>query len=98
MSESKAFHRLSQFLRLTDKMVDDVSKSQIAEAARILALQIGHYQRKFGSLPLDETMNLLTAESLTEEEAGWVADGLELLAAVIAVTPDDDQLSQHLTH
>lgn len=54
MSESKAFHRLRQFMRLTDKMVDDASKNQIAEAARILALQISHYQRKFGVLPIDE--------------------------------------------
>lgn len=97
MSESKAFHRLRQFMRLTDKMVDDGSKNQIAEAARILALQIGHYQRKFGALPIDETMQLLNTAALTEEQAGWVADGLEILTAVIAIAPNDDE-SKQVTH
>ena len=45
MSESPEFRRLSKFMKLIDKMVDDASKAQIAEAARLLALQIGHYQQ-----------------------------------------------------
>ena len=78
-------------MKLADKMVDDASKTQIAEAARILALQVGHYQRKFGALPIDETMELLHVPALSKEQAGWVADGLEILVAVIATAPEDDQ-------
>ena len=96
MADSPEFHRLSQFMKLADKMVDDASKTQIAEAARILALQVGHYQRKFGALPIDETMELLHVPALSKEQAGWVADGLEILAAVIAIAPEDDQ--KELTH
>ena len=68
MAESPEFHRLSQFMKLADKMVDDASKGQIAEAARILALQVGHYQRKFGALPIDETIELLHVPALSKEQ------------------------------
>ena len=72
-------------------MVDDASKALIAEAARVLALQVGHYQRKFGVLPINETMELLSVAALSKEQAGWVADGLEILVAVIAIAPGDDE-------
>jgi hypothetical protein len=36
-------------------------------------------------------MELLESESLDEEQAGWVADGLELLAVAIASVKDDDE-------
>ena len=96
MSESPEFHRLSKFMKLIEKMVGDASKAQLAETARILALQIGHYQRKFGALPIDETMELLHVPALSKEQAGWVADGREILAAVIAIAPEDDP--KELTH
>ena len=78
-------------MTLTDRMIEETSKEKLSEAARILALHLGHYQRKFGALPMDETLELLNIASLTEEQAGWVSDGLENLAAVIATAPDDEE-------
>lgn len=72
-------------------MIDQASKDALAEAARMLAVQVGHYQRKFGNLPFDEAMELLENESLDEEQAGWVADGLEVLAVAIASVKDDQE-------
>jgi hypothetical protein len=89
MGDSPVFHRLHQIMTLTDRMTEEISKEKLAEVARILALQVGHYQRKFGVLAIDETLELLNMPSLTEEQAGWVADGLENLAAIIATAPDD---------
>jgi hypothetical protein len=94
MSESPEFHRLSKFMKLIDNMLNDASKAQIAEAARILSLQVGHYQRKFGVLPIDVTLELLHVPALSKEQAGWVADGLEIFAAVIAIAPKDDEPKQ----
>ena len=91
MLDLTPYGRLAEYLKLTDKMIDEASKDAIAEAARMLAVQVGHYQRKFGNLPFEEAMELLESESLDEEQAGWVADGLEILAVAIASVKDDKE-------
>ena len=65
------------------------SSHAIADVARLFAIQIGHYQRKFGTLPLEDAIELLETETLSEDQAGWVADGLENLAVAIASVKDD---------
>ena len=91
MLDLTPYGRLAEYLKLTDKMIDGASKDALAEAARMLAVQVGHYQRKFGNLPFDEAMELLESQSLDEEQAGWVADGLEVLAVAIASIKDDEE-------
>ena len=84
------YGRLAEFTKLTDKMIYEASKDALADAARMLAIQVAHYQRKFGALPLEEAMGLMEAKTLSEEQAGWVADGLENLAMAIASVKDED--------
>ena|SRR5258706_10099638 len=91
MLDLTPYGRLAEYLKLTDKMINEASKDALAEAARMLAVQVGHYQRKFGNLPFDEAMELLESQSLDEEQAGWVADGLEVLAVAIASIKDDEE-------
>ena len=83
--------RLVQFTELTDKMIDEASKDTIADVARMFAIEIGHYERKYGAIPLDESVALLETETLNEDQAGWVADGLEHLAVALATVKDDEQ-------
>lgn len=89
MLDLTGYGRLAQLTTLTDRMTGDASKEAVVAAARMLAIQLGHYERKFGVIPLDETLNLLESEGLSEEQAGWVADGLEHLAVVLASIKDD---------
>src|SRR5258705_12285851 len=91
MLDLTPYGHLAEFLKLTDKMISEASKDALAEAARMLAVQVGHYQRKFGNLPFEEVMELLESQSLDEEQAGWVADGLEVLAVSIASVKDDKE-------
>ena len=90
MPDSSGYERFTDLLKLTDRMINDAPKSAIAEAARMLAIQVGHYQRKFGVLPFEEAIELLETETLDDEQAGWIADGLENLAVAIASVKDDD--------
>ncbi len=92
MSDLKGYARLAEFIKLTDRMIDDASKEAVVQAARMLAIQVGHYHRKYGLISLDETMALLDAEELSEEQAEWVADGLENLAVALATLDDDVEL------
>ncbi|MGH8616764.1 MAG: hypothetical protein ACREUW_03670 [Burkholderiales bacterium] len=90
MLDLTGYGRLAEFTKLTDRMLAQSSKETVAEAARLLAAQLAHYQRKHGALPSDETIDLLAKQDLTEDEAGRVADGLENLAVALATVPDDD--------
>lgn len=90
MLDLTGFERLAQLTKLTDRMIDDASKEAVVTAASILAVQIGHYQRKFGVIPMDEALELLETDELSEDQAGWVADGLENLAVVLSSISDDE--------
>jgi hypothetical protein len=86
-----AYGRLAELTKLTDRMTSEASKDAMVAAARMLAVQIGQYQRKFGPLPLEDAIELLETEALSEDQAGWVADGLENLAVAVASVKDDDK-------
>lgn len=83
--------RLAEYIKLTDRMIADASKDAIAEAARMLAIQVGHYQRKFGLLPMEDLLELSQGETLAEDHADWMADGLEHLAVTIATVKDNEK-------
>ena len=91
MLDLTGYGRLTQHTTLTDRMVNDASREAIVTAARMLAVQLGHYQRKFGVMPFDESVDLLESTGLNEEQAGQVADGLELLAMAMATVKDEEQ-------
>lgn len=86
-----AYGRLAELTKLVERMTQEASKEAIVAAARLLAIQVGQYQRKFGALPLEEAIELLETASLSEDQAGQVADGLENLAVAIASVKDDEQ-------
>ena len=91
MLDLTGYGRLAELTKLTDRMTAEASKEAIVAAARLLALQVGQYQRKFGALPLEDAMELLETKPLGEEQAGWVADGLENLAVAVASVKDDER-------
>jgi hypothetical protein len=44
-----------QYLHLADQFTQIASKDELAECARLLALNMAHYELQYGSLPLNET-------------------------------------------
>jgi hypothetical protein len=91
MADLTGYGRLAQFSKLTDRMIDDASKEALALTSQVLAIQVGHYQRKFGVIPIDEAIDLLEAEGVSDEQAGWIADGLENLAVVLSSIEGDEE-------
>lgn len=72
------------YWELADRMVADATKEQLAETARILALQAAHYARRYGDLPLPDLQELLSATKLDAEMVQLFRDGTEALVAVLA--------------
>jgi len=72
-----------QYYTLADRLIEDASKEQLAECARLLALNLAHYQGKFGELPLDETLAIINATEPNDEQAVLLRDGMEVLVGVL---------------
>lgn len=58
MSDLSTF---KQYYKLVGQLIEKVSKEDLAECARLLAINIAHYQSKYGELPLEKTPVMLAA-------------------------------------
>lgn len=72
-----------QYYRLADSLIENASREQLAECARLLALNLAHYQGKFGEIPLEATLAALDATEPNDEQAVMLRDGMEILVGVL---------------
>jgi len=75
--------RFEQYLRLADQLVNVASKDDIAECARLLAINLAHYEMKFGPLPLDETLAAMYSDEPNDEQIQMLTRGLENMVGVL---------------
>ena len=80
MSEHESLRR---WYRLADQLIAASSHAELAEAARILALNCAHYASRYGELPIEEHMDFLNATELSDEQASLIAAGMETLVGVL---------------
>jgi hypothetical protein len=73
----------AQYNKLADMLIAKASKDQIAECARLLALNLAHYQSKFGDLPLEETLAMIDADVPNDDQAKLLVLGMENLVGVL---------------
>lgn len=72
-----------QYYKLSDMLIGQSSKEQLAESARLLALNVAHYQIKYGEIPLDETLAMVSATEPNEEQLKLLVRGMENLVGVL---------------
>lgn len=70
------------YLELADTLIAKADKVEVAETARLLALNLAHYRRLHGEIPFDETMALLD-DGTQQEQIQLVSDGMEILIGVL---------------
>jgi hypothetical protein len=80
MADLSDFQR---YYKLADFLIEESSKEQLAECTRLLALNLAHYQAKFGEISLDESLSTLDATEPNEEQAALLRDGMEILVGVL---------------
>lgn len=73
------FEKFAAYLKVTDKMIERATKDEIADAARILALELAHYRARFGETSAKKAYELLVAETINDEQAGEMAEGFVVL-------------------
>jgi len=81
MSDLSTF---GQYNKLADLLIEKVSKEDLAECARLLAMNVAHYQSKYGELPLDEKLALIGMTKPNVEQIQLMTDGIEILVGVLS--------------
>jgi len=72
-----------QYYKLADMLIEQSSKEQLAECARLLALNLAHYQGRFGEIPLEDTLAILDQTEPNDEQAMLLRDGMEILVGLL---------------
>ncbi len=73
------------YYKRLDEMIAESTKADLAECARLLALNIAHYKANYVELPLDEHQAMLEANDIDEEMAKLLASGVLEMAVVLAL-------------
>jgi hypothetical protein len=92
MTDLSAF---AQYYKLADMLIAQASKEQLAECARLLALNLAHYQTKYGDLPLDEMHAMTSASGPNDGQSELLALGMENLVGILGTVCSGMDASRH---
>jgi len=69
---------------LADDLIGKATKEQLADVARLLALNIGYYHEKFGDVPQETLLGMVRAETLNDESKRLLLHGMQNLVPALA--------------
>jgi hypothetical protein len=82
-----------QTYELADMLIRKATKEQLAECARLLALNLAHHQIKHGEIPVDETLASLRSFERNDEHLKLPMEGmLNLIGVLLNVSGDLGQV------
>ena len=67
------------YSRLADQLIDRATKDQLGDVARLLALNIGYDQQRYGDVPQETLLKMVRAETLDEETLVLLSVGMQNL-------------------
>ena len=74
---------LATALSVTDALLKDASKEDLAEALRIASLMIAEHERDHGQIPMERLNEVLNAETIDDEATDLLILGLTNLAGLL---------------
>jgi hypothetical protein len=87
--------RLHQYMILVDNLVEIAEKEDIAECARLLAMNVAHYKKRYGELLLEDQLSMRTSDAINDQQAELVIDGMETLAGMLGTVIEDGEKVEH---
>ena len=88
--------QFQQYLKVADQLTNVATKEDLAECTRLLAINIAHYESKYGQLPLDETLAMAYADKPNQAQLDLMARGLETLVGVLGgIVQGFDEKTSH---
>ncbi len=82
---SQAIERFAALLGLSDDMLQRAEREDLEECRRILAVYCAHYRTKFRDIPMSDTFEVLSSQTLNDEQAKWIGDGMETIVGVLGM-------------
>ena len=87
------------YARLADQLMSKATKEQLADVARLLALNIGYYHEKYGDVPQKTLVGMVGAETLNDESQRLLLHGMQNLVSALAeamgIAEDGGEEVQH---
>ena len=81
---TEEFKRFVAMLSISDRLLDQSSKEQVADVARVLALNVAQYRAQFREIPISESLTqLIHTQELEDNQAKALGDGFEVLVSAI---------------
>jgi hypothetical protein len=77
------FQNFVTYLGASDALLEQATKEELAEVTRVLALHLGHYRTRYGDVPIEESIELLKTEKVTDDMARVLASGFGALVEVL---------------
>ena len=79
-------------LAASDALIEQATKDEVAEVAQVLSLYVSHYRQRFGDVSIEESLEMLRTEKLSDEQAKVLADGFVVLVEVLKAlaTPEGE--------
>jgi hypothetical protein len=93
-----ALKEFKEYYSLSSKLIKEVSKEDLGEVSRIMALQLADYQQRFGKIPDCDLLGLLGIVEISEEHAKLLRDGMQILIrhlGAIKDEPDEEDGTLH---
>lgn len=66
-------------------MLQRAEREDLEECCRILAVYCAHYRTKFGDMPMSDTFEVLSSQTMNDEQAKWIGDGMETIVGVLGM-------------
>jgi transcriptional regulator with XRE-family HTH domain len=86
------------WLKLADQLIESATKDQLAETARLQALNLAHYKLRFGEIPLENFAQLMETQEIDSKTARLVVTGMENLVGVFGLVAAQDEAANNPTH
>ena len=77
------FTKFVAYLGVSDTLIEQATKEEVAEVARVLALHVAHYRARYGDVSIEESLQVLRTETVSDEMAKTLADGFEVMVEVL---------------
>lgn len=87
-----------QYYKLADQLIEKTSKDDLAQCAKLLAMNIAHYQSKYGQIPLEETLTMLGVDKPNEEQVELITNVMEIFVGVLGSVVSGVDQSEAVIH
>jgi hypothetical protein len=81
---SRDLEKFAEYLKASDQMIEGASKQEIADTARVLAIELALYRARFGEMSA-AAYEIVTAETISDAQASTMADGCEVLMKTMCI-------------